>query len=239
MQTYAFGLYIEFAMKGERRMTELNDLKKLPFWEKLSKDEQDLVQSSSSIKHYTKNQIIYNCGTDCLGLTMVLSGELRTSILSEEGREITLYRLHKEELCVISASCVVNQITFDSQMAASEDCDLLVIGIFAFEQLTKQNIYVRCFMYELLSERFSSVMWTMQMILFKGYDRRLASFLIDEYEHTGLRTIKMTHEQIAQYTNSAREVVARMLKRFASEGLVVFQRGCITLTDIDALRQMN
>ena len=99
----------------------------------------------------------------------------------------------------------------------------------AFDKLMKKNIYVRCFAYELLCERFSSVMWTMQMILFKGYDRRLASFLISEYKNTGLATIQMTHEQIAQYTNSAREVVARMLKRFASDNLVEFKRGRITL----------
>lgn len=220
-------------------MTDLNDLKKLPFWEQLSKEEKELVQSFSSVRRYAKNQMIHNCGTDCLGLTMVLSGELRTCILSEEGREITLYRLHKEELCVLTASCVVNQITFDTQMTASEDCVLLVVATSAFEKLTKQNIYVRCFMYELFCERFSSVMWTMQMILFKGYDRRLASFLMDEYDRTGLRTIKMTHEQIAQYTNSAREVVARMLKRFTADGLVDVKRGCITLKDIDALRRMK
>ena len=220
-------------------MTELTVLKKLPFWEQLSKDEKELVQASSAVWHYSKNQIIHNCETDSLGLTMVLSGELRTCILSEKGREITLYRLQQEELCVLTASCAVNQITFDTQMSASKDCDLLVINTAAFERLTRQNIYVRCFMYELFTERFSSVMWTMQMILFKGYDRRLASFLLDEYKRTGLRNIKMTHEQIAQHTNSAREVVARMLKRFASDGLVASKRGCITLKDIDALRQLN
>lgn len=93
-------------------------------------------------------------------------------------------------------------------------------------------------MYELLSERFSSVVWTMQMILFKKYDCRLASFLINEYEQTGDRIIKMTHDEIAQYTNSAREVVARMLKRFANDGLLEFKRGKIILLDIQALKEI-
>lgn len=219
-------------------MTELSYLIQLPFWEQLTDREKEFVQANSNIRQYTKEQIIFNSGTECLGMSMVISGQMRAYILSEEGREITLYRLHQGELCMLTASCVVNQITFETLMSASADCTLLVMSTDAFDKLMKKNIYVRCFAYELLCERFSSVMWTMQMILFKGYDRRLASFLISEYKNTGLTTIQMTHEQIAQYTNSAREVVARMLKRFASDNLVEFKRGRITLKNIEALEAM-
>lgn len=220
-------------------MAELNYLIKLPFWNNLTDREKELVKSNSSLQKYTKGQLIYNSGTSCSGLTMVLNGELRISIISDEGREITLYRLYKNELCALSASCILNQITFDTHTTVSEECTVLIINAQTFEKLINQNIYVRCYMYELLSERFSSVMWTMQMILFKGYDRRLASFLLSEYERTGLKTIQMTHEQIAQYTNSAREVVARMLKRFANDGLVEYKRGRITLKDIAALELLQ
>jgi len=221
-------------------MTDLGYLIKLPFWEQLTDSEKEFVQSNSNIQRHSKKQIIINGNgeIECIGMAMVLSGELRTCILSEEGREITLYRLQEGELCVLTASCAVNQITFETQMSASADCALLVMSTAAFEQLIKNNIYVRCFIYELLCERFSSVMWTMQMILFKGYDKRLASFLISEYERTGLTTIQMTHEQIAQYTSSAREVVARMLKRFAADDLVEVKRGRITLKNTKALKTM-
>lgn len=219
-------------------MAELNYLMKLPFWERLDESERKLIQDNSIIKKYSKGQLIYNSGNECSGLTMVLDGELRISVMSEEGREIMLYRLHENELCALSASCILSQITFETQTTIAEDCTVLLINTHTFEKLINQNIYVRCYMYELLSERFSSVMWTMQMILFKGYDRRLASFLISEYERTGLKTIQMTHEQIAQYTNSAREVVARMLKRFAGDGLVEFKRGRIILKDISSLKTM-
>ncbi len=220
-------------------MTDLNYFIKLPFWKQLTDSEKELIQTNSTIQKYTKGQFVYNGGSKCSGMTAVLSGELRISVISEEGREITLYRLHENELCALSASCILSQITFDTHITAAEECSVLVINAYAFEKLMKQNIHVRCFMYELLSERFSSVMWAMQMILFKGFDRRLASFLIGEYERTGLKTIQMTHEQIAQYTNSAREVVARMLKRFAGEKLVEFKRGRITLLDIPALQMMK
>lgn len=219
-------------------MTDLQYLLRLPFWDKLTEREKEWIRSGAAIHRYPKGSRIYSTSAECMGVMMLLDGELRASVLSEEGREITLYRLYRNEWCAMTASCILNQITFDTQMTASEDCTALVIGTRVFEKLIQENIYARCFMYELLSERFSSVMWTMQMILFKGFDRRLASFLVGEYERTGSSSIQMTHDQIAAYTNSAREVVARMLKRFAADRLVEYKRGVITLKDPDALRAM-
>lgn len=218
-------------------MIDKDYLEKLPFWDKLTESEKEFVGSKCMISEFSKGQLIHS-GAECMGLTMMLGGSVRVSILSEEGREITLYRLYENDLCVMTASCLLNQITFDTQMTAAEDSAALVLSTSAFEKLIEENIYVRCFMYELLSERFSSVMWTMQMILFHGFDRRLASFLIEEYERTGNKIIKMTHDQIAEYTNSAREVVARMLKRFAAEDLVEFKRGAITLKNISGLEDI-
>lgn len=211
---------------------------RLPYWQNLSEHEKNMVRRHSVIQQYEKGQIIHGCARECIGMILVLDGTIRTYMLSEEGREITLFLLHKGDACVLSASCVVSQITFDTQMVAEQDMKLLVVNSGIFGQLTKQNIYVRCFMFELMAERFSSVMWSMQQILFKGYDRRLAMFLTAEYDRTGLTEIKMTHEQIAQYTSSAREVVARMLKRFAADGYVNVKRGCIHLTDLAGLRRL-
>lgn len=213
-------------------------LKSLPFWERLSEEERILAANSSSITEYKKGSIIPGGGSGCAGMLLMISGEIRAYLLSEEGREITLFRLYTNDTCVLSASCVISQITFDTHMTAERDSAVLTIGSSVFSKLAEQNIYVRCFMYELLTSRFSSVMWTMQQILFKGFDRRLASFLVSEYERTGLKQIKMTHEQIAQHISSAREVVARMLKRFAADGLVESRRGCITLKDIDKLKEL-
>ena len=213
-------------------------LKNLPFFEHLSDDEKKQADSYSSVREYKKGSLIHSGGSECLGMIMLISGEIRTYILSEEGREITLFRLYPKDTWVLSASCVISQITFDTHMTAEADCSVLVLSSGFFSALCEKNIYARCYMYELLTERFSSVMWTMQQILFKGFDRRLAAFLISEYERTGLKQIKMTHEQIAQHTSSAREVVARMLKRFAADGLVEVKRGLITLKDTDALKRM-
>ena len=211
----------------------------LPFWSSLSDDEKEIVHQRSVVRPYAKGTVINNCNNECLGMILVLSGEIRTYLLSDEGREVTLFRLYSNDLCVLSASCVISQITFETQMIAQQDTEALIIPVSVIAALKERNIYVRCFLYELATKRFSDVMWAMQQILFKGLDRRLAGFLVAEAERTGSNMIRMTHEQIAQHISSAREAVARMLKHFADDGLVEVKRGTITLLDIDALKALE
>lgn len=213
----------------------INALDKLPFWNKLSKSQQEYIMQNTVIRQYEKGSSIFSYGNSCLGMTYIINGSIRVYINSEEGREITLFRLKEDSTCVLSASCVINQISFDTHMEAEEDCDILIINSSAFKRITEENIYVRCFMYELMTERFSSVMWTMQQILFSKFDRRLAAFLVNEYKRTGSKKIHMTHEDIAKQVNSVREVTSRMLKRFASDGYIEIGRGNIIIRDIDSL----
>ena len=79
----------------------------------------------------------------------------------------------------------------------------------------------------------------MQQILFMSMDKRLAIFLLDELAKTGSDTVKLTHEQIAKYIGSAREVVSRMLKYFSSEGLITSSRSeGIKIVDKKRLRAL-
>ena len=213
-------------------------IEKLPYWDKLTAEERDFVRSRSAIRQYKRGQNMHSQDSACLGMILVLEGEARAYILSEEGREITLFRLHAGEPCVLSASCVISRLTFDTHIVAETGCTVLVIGPDAFSSLTDRNIYVRCVMYELATEHFSAVMASMQQILFMRYDRRLAMFLLEEHERTNSREIRMTHERIAQNTSSAREVVARTLKRFSTQGFVELRRGSIMLKDIGGLKKI-
>ena len=216
-------------MNMERTLTQL------PFWSSLTEEEMETIRRSAFVRHYEKGAFVHSCDNECLGMLFILSGEIRTYLLSKEGREITLFRLYPKELCVLSASCVISQITFDTHMTAGMDTEVLIIPANVIATLKEKNLYVRCFLYELATKRFSDVMWTMQQIMFKGLDQRLAEFLLAEAERTGSDTIRMTHGQIAQHISSAREAVARMLKSFSEDGLVELKRGAITLWDKDSL----
>ena len=163
---------------------------------------------------------------------------LRVYIMSEDGKEITLYRIYPGELCILSASCVLSSITFDVYIDAVEDSQVLQVSSSVISLLMHDNIYVEAFANRAAAERFSDVMWAMQQILFMSFDRRLAIFLLDESASLGTDRLPLTHEQIAKLMGSAREVVTRMLKYFSQEGYVALSRGCVTLLDKKALRKL-
>jgi CRP/FNR family transcriptional regulator len=219
-------------------MNTAEALARLPFWGLLTAKEQKVLAARAVIRRDGPGQIVHGGQQDCPGLFLVLSGELRAAVLSEAGREITLYRVGAGEFCVLSASCVISQITFDTQITAESPCERLVIDAATIDGLAENNIALRCALYEQALRRFSEVVWAMQQILFMGMDRRLATFLMGEADRTDALEIAMTHEQIARHISSAREVVARMLKRFAAEGWVRMRRGRITVTDPGALRRL-
>ena len=194
-----------------------------PFWEALPKADKEFLFENSYNVRYKKGVNIHD-GNECTGLLMVTRGCLRVYMLSDEGKEITLYRLDAGDLCMLSASCVLHSITFDVFIDAEEDSECILIAGCAFSNLAERNPYVKIFMLDGVIGRFSEVMWVMQQILFMSLDRRLAIFLLDESAKTGSDTIKLTHEQIAKYMGSAREVVSRMMKYFVTEGIVEASR---------------
>ena len=214
-------------------------LERLPFWKLLTDSEKELVQQNAVIRLYKKGTRVYSSERECQGMLFVMQGEMRTYLLSEEGREVTLFRIYPNDLCVLSASCVISQISFDTQMSAQKDTEALMIPPNIVLLLKEKNLSVRCFLYELATKRFSDVMWAMQQILFKRLDQRLALFLMQESQRLGTDTIHMTHEQIAQQISSAREAVARMLKQFSEDGLLELKRGAIRLLDQKGLKALQ
>lgn len=207
-----------------------------PFWDAISETDKDFICRHSTALTYPKGTNIHD-GNDCSGVILVRSGSLRLYMMSEEGKDITLYRLHKGDLCMLSASCVLQSITFDVFVDAEEDSECLIIGGSAFATVAERNPQVKIFALETAVSRFSDVMWVMQQILFMRIDQRLAIFLSDEAARNGSDTITITHEQIAKYMGSAREVVSRMLKYFANEGIVEVSRKGVKIIDKKKLRE--
>ena len=212
---------------------------RLNFWDKLTPKQQDTLLQASTTVHYDKGASLHNSESNCLGIILIKKGTLRAYMLSEEGREITLYRLDSGDVCIMSASCVLNDITFDVHLDADVDTDAILISSHVFSKVAQENVYAELFSYKVTAERFSDVMWAMQQILFISFDKRLATFLIYVSIRNNTETLIMTHEQIARYMGSAREVVTRMLKYFSQEGLVSLSRGGISILDMKKLRALT
>ena len=191
-----------------------------PFWEQLTPEEQEFLCRTTRPVKYKKGERVHSPVESCVGILLLRTGQLRAYLLSEDGRDVTLYRLFPGEVCILSAS------------------EAYCIGAGTFRRLMQQNVHVRCFAYQMTAERFSDTMWTMQQILFMSADRRLAIFLTDELAKTGGSNVRMTHDQMARYMGSAREVVSRLLKYFAQEGWVRLYRGGVEVLDQRKLQEI-
>ncbi len=211
----------------------------LTFWEEITREQQKFILDNTKKVCYRQGVNIHNGQTDCIGVIIIKTGGMRTYLLSEDGREITIFRLSDGDVCTLSASCIFQEITFDVQIDAEFDTEAYLINPMAFQKICTESVYADNFANKSIVERFSDVMWAMEQILFMSFDKRLAIFLLDETLKQGSDIINLTHEQIAKYMGSAREVVTRMLKYFSSEGFVELSRGSVAVKDKDGLRKLT
>lgn len=203
----------------------------LPFWKKLSQAEQEEIFAHTVMNKYPGGQNIHGGQQDCTGVIAVKSGRLRAYLMSEEGKEVTLFRLLENDVCVLSASCIMRNISFDIYVDTEGQTELFILSAAVYDRIAKENSAVGSFMTELISMRFSEAMWVMEQILFMKLDKRLAMFLMDQAGLEGGDTITLTHEQIASHMGSAREVISRMLKYFSNEGILSVSRKGIKILD--------
>lgn len=219
------------------------DLKELlrehyPFWTQLDEKEQREFLKYTAIQTYKKGGALQSRFQYCLGIFVVLSGQVRVYIQSEEGREITLFRTNPGEVCTLSAGCVMEEISFEIMMEATEDAVLMTTGSPSLRKIMEHNLYLDNYIYKCVAEHFSDAMWAISQILFKSFDKRLAGYLEDEKIGRKSTAIQVTHDEIARELGSAREVVSRMLKYFEREGIVTLSRGTIQITDEVRLRTL-
>ncbi|MEG2651601.1 MAG: Crp/Fnr family transcriptional regulator [Eubacterium sp.] len=211
----------------------------LSFWHHLNKGQRILLSHHAREVSFKAGENVHGNTGECTGVVILKSGSLRAYMLSDKGREISLYRLVPGEICMLSASCVIESITFDVFIDAEVQSEALLINPAIFSSLSRENVYVENFALTIATTRFSDVMWAMEQILFMSFDKRLAIFLLEEYRKTGDPTIFLTLDQVARYTGSAREVVSRMIKYFVAEGMVSHKRGRLTLLDIPRLIELT
>lgn len=206
-----------------------------PVFNKLSARQQELILNSLITKSVKKGEIIHSANEECSGLLIIKSGQLRAYILSDEGREITVYRLFDRDICLFSASCVIRSVQFDITVSAQKDTELYIIPAKIYKSITEESAAAANFTNELMADRFSEIMWLIEQIMWKSLDRRVAAFLLEETAVENTESLKITHEAIANHLGSSREVITRMLRYFQKEGLVKLSRGQITVTDAEGL----
>ena len=208
----------------------------LPFWGKLTEEQRQRIANVIEFHQFKKDSHIHDSSADCLGLVIVRSGQLRAYILSPDGREITIGRLTEFDVSLLSASCVMPDMQFNVMIEAEKDSEFWSIPACLFKNLVDESLAVSNYSRNLLSSNFSELMWLMEQIMWKSFDKRLAAFLLEEAQLEESALLKITHEKIANHMGTAREVVTRMLRYFQSEGMVKLTRGTIELADAKKLQ---
>lgn len=210
-----------------------------PIWDQLNADQKNRTQKGLITRKVEKGTIIHNGNMDCTGLLLVKSGQLRAYILSDEGREITIYRLFDRDMCLFSASCMMRSIQFDVTIEAEKDTEFWIIPTEIYKSIMEESAPVANYTNELMAARFSDVMWLIEQIMWKSLDKRVASFLLEESSIEESDKLKLTHEAIANHLGTHREVITRMLRYFQSEGMVKLSRGTVTILNKEKLEHLQ
>lgn len=209
-----------------------------PQWDILNPAQKAQLTNSVEENHFKKGDFLHQGGKDCSGLVLVKEGQLRVFILSETGKEITLYRLFARDICLFSASCIMKNINFDLHVEAEKPTDVFIIPADVYDKLVKVSLPVSDYTNQLMASRFSDVMWIMEQVLFTRFDSRLADFLLEQSVIEQSDILVITHDEIARHMGSAREVVTKMLNYLASENMVKLSRGKVTLLDKQKLNDL-
>ena len=209
-----------------------------PIWNKMTEDQQQRLLSVSEFLTVKAGTVLHDGSAECLGMLLVRSGQLRAYLLSEEGREVTICRFFEMDICLFSASCVMPNMQYDIFVEAEKDTQLWVIPACLYQNLMDESIAISNYSHDLITSHFSDVMWLMEQIMWKSFDKRLAKFLLEESVLEGTAALKITHEKIANHMGTAREVVTRMLRYFQSEGMVNLTRGTVEIVDSRTLKKL-
>ena len=206
-------------------------------WSALTPQQQDTLTAHTRLSRYKKGATVHRGALGDAGTLHIISGALRVYILSEEGREFTLYFLRDGDVDLLTSISFLGTVSCDIAIEATKNTELFVSDTEIVRDILSTNVEIRARAYEYAVVRLSEMLWKFQQMLFTSADRRLAKFLLTESARTDCDEIRLTHEETAQYLGTAREVVSRLIREFSQEGLVQTSRGRIHILNRAALQE--
>mgnify|MGYP001351122462 FL=1 len=170
----------------------------------------------------------------CQGFPLVLEGSIKVIKLAANGRELMLYRVMPGGSCIISSSCLLGHSDYNARGIAETPLTLLALPVSTFTTLMVEHAPFRDFVFHLFADRIGELMQLVEEVAFARLDQRLAKLLLARHEST----LNVTHQQLADELGSVREIVSRLLKGFAAQGLVTLGREQLTVVDREGLQKL-
>lgn len=209
-----------------------------PIWNRMSDEHRNRIMQVIDLKKIKQGTVVHDGSPDCLGMLLVKSGQLRAYLLNEEGREITICRFFEMDICLFTAACVMPNMQFDIFIEAEKDTEIWIIPACLYKNLMDESLVMANYARDLITSHFSELMWLMEQIMWRSFDKRLAKFLLEESTLEESDSLKITHEKIANHMGTAREVVTRMLRYFQSEDMIRLTRGTVDIKDRKRLTKL-
>ncbi len=191
-------------------------------------------QQAAFFAKISAGQDVFLEGDRVEGIALLISGVVRVYKIGETGRQITLYRFGNGQSCILTANAILSQKTFPAVATVEKDAEAVMIPADVFRKWVSTYDLWREFVFELLSQRLSSVMEIIDEVVFRRMDARLARLLLTRSQIQN--PIRLTHQEIAAELGSSREVISRLLEDFSELGFVGVSRGEVEVLDTDGLR---
>lgn len=215
-------------------MTTRNELLSLyPALNGLPDGELDALLRPEASMHLPAGTRLFAETQPCRGFPLVIAGSIRVIKAAASGRELLLYRVEPGDSCIISSSCLLGHTPYTARGETESDVTLLVLPIQLFERLLAEKRAFRDFVFHLFADRIAELMELVEEVAFHRLDQRLARLLLARGDD-----IHATHQALAEELGSVREIVSRLLKGFAAQGLLSLGREHILIKDREGLQQL-
>jgi CRP/FNR family transcriptional regulator len=203
-----------------------------PFLTRLAPELRGRIEREIQTAALPAGTVLFDERQPCRGFPFILSGAVRVAKLAPNGRELPLYRVTPGESCIITSSCLLGNAHYNARGTAEGETVLALLPAPLFTELLAAPAF-RDFVFRLFAERMADLMQLVEEVAFRKLDQRLAALLLGKG-----RTVHATHQQLADELGSVREMVSRLLKGFAEQGLVALGREQVDILDAAGLRRL-
>lgn len=208
----------------------------LPFWPQLSPQQQQQLARAAVLREAKAGTVLHRTEDDCLGMIAVADGQLRAYLSSEQGREITLFRLLPRDICLFSASCAIPGLENHVIISVQQDAAFWVVAPAVYRELVQTSAAAAAYINGIMASRLSDMMWLVDQLFSRSMDARVAVLLLEESALQQTDAVRVTHDGLARHLGTVREVVTRVLHYLKAEGLIALSgggRGASTITLLD------
>ncbi|EHQ89805.1 Crp/Fnr family transcriptional regulator [Desulfosporosinus youngiae] len=226
-------------MEFNSKLVFMEELKAaFDFARELTSDQLECLVGYATLQKVPAGTVLAEKGSDCSALALLLAGKLRISMISEDGREVTLYRIGKGRTCPLSAACIFGNYTGNTVTVTAETDSRVVFVTrdFFVKSIAECEPFYR-FVFSDISNRLFQATEVVDSIAFISVKKRLAQLLLLN-SNSGKYSIYMTHEAFARELGTAREVVSRELKGFERLGILSLARGRLVINNTEALERI-